>query len=62
MGKYPKGTVLASGNSADSSSTNIDLYASPNKGKNWEFVSNVARGGPPNTTNGATPVWEPFIL
>ena len=30
IGKYPKGTVLASGNSADSSSTNIDLYASSN--------------------------------
>ncbi|KFY24411.1 hypothetical protein V493_05250 [Pseudogymnoascus sp. VKM F-4281 (FW-2241)] len=62
MGKYPKGTVLASGNSAGNTSTNIDLYASFNKGKKWEFVSNVARGGRPNTTNGATPIWEPFIL
>lgn len=62
MGKFPKGTILASGNSAGNTSTNIDVYASHNKGKKWEFVSNVARGGRPNTTNGATPIWEPFIL
>ncbi|KAH8170072.1 BNR/Asp-box repeat domain protein [Sarocladium implicatum] len=62
IGDYPKGTVLASGNSWSNSSTNIDLYASPDKGKTWEFVSNVARGGGPNTTNGADPIWEPFIL
>lgn len=62
IGDYPKGTVLASGNSWGNTSTNIDLYASPDKGKTWEFVSNVARGGPPNTTNGADPIWEPFIL
>ncbi|KFY39502.1 hypothetical protein V494_03935 [Pseudogymnoascus sp. VKM F-4513 (FW-928)] len=62
IGKYPKGTVLASGNSAGNTSTNIDVYASHNKGKDWEFVSNVASGGRPNTTNGATPIWEPFIL
>ena len=27
----------------------------------FEYVSTVAVGGPPNTANGATPVWEPFI-
>lgn len=27
----------------------------------WEFVSVVATGGAPNTANGATPVWEPFL-
>jgi hypothetical protein len=61
IGGFPKGTVLGSGNSAGST-TNIDLYASPDKGRTWKFVSNIARGGRPNTTNGADPVWEPFIL
>jgi hypothetical protein len=28
----------------------------------WELVSQVATGGPANTTNGATPIWEPFLL
>ncbi|KAJ6618201.1 hypothetical protein B0H10DRAFT_2217967 [Mycena sp. CBHHK59/15] len=49
---FPKGTVLASGNSWGSNSTNIDLYASRDKGKTWEFASNVARGSHPDTTNG----------
>jgi hypothetical protein len=28
----------------------------------FDYVSTVAIGGGPNTTDGATPVWEPFIL
>lgn len=44
------------------SSTNIQLYASTDAGLTWTFVSMVAQGGPPDTTNGATPVWEPFLL
>ncbi|KIJ30705.1 glycoside hydrolase family 93 protein [Sphaerobolus stellatus SS14] len=28
----------------------------------WQFVSVVATGTAPNTTNGATPIWEPFLL
>ena len=43
-------------------STNIQLYASTDAGVTWEFMSTVAQGGPPDTTNGATPVWEPFLL
>ncbi|WP_425957000.1 sialidase family protein [Xylanimonas sp. McL0601] len=43
-------------------STNIQLYASTDAGLTWELVSTVAQGGPPDTTNGATPVWEPFLL
>jgi hypothetical protein len=43
-------------------STNIQLYASTDAGLTWEFLSKVAQGGPPDTTNGATPVWEPFLL
>jgi len=66
QGDFPKGTVLASGNSAGrngtNAGTNIDLYASDDLGKSWEFVSNVAKGGPPNTTNGADPIWEPWIM
>ncbi|EMC99771.1 glycoside hydrolase family 93 protein [Baudoinia panamericana UAMH 10762] len=64
FGKYKPGTVLLSGNliPGDFASTNIQLYASEDKGITWEFVSNVAVGGPPNTDNGAPCVWEPFIL
>jgi len=32
------------------------------RSKTWNFVSLVARGTAPNTTNGASPVWEPFLL
>ncbi|KAK6835023.1 neuraminidase [Apiospora arundinis] len=63
---FPAGTVLASGNSwspiGGKNSTNIDLYASHDKGRTWKFVSNVARGGGPNTTNGTPCIWEPYIL
>ncbi|KAF9050342.1 hypothetical protein BJ165DRAFT_1342586 [Panaeolus papilionaceus] len=64
VGKFPAGTILASGNGipADGASTNIELHASFDKGKTWEFVSLVVSGTAPNTTNGATPVWEPFIM
>jgi hypothetical protein len=66
LGDYAPGTILASGNSWKSSGTSkgtrIDLYASKDKARTWEFVSRIAQGGPPNTTNGATPVWEPFLL
>jgi hypothetical protein len=63
VGKFPAGTVLASGNSwARGNSTNIDLYASTDKGHTWEFVSNVARGSGPDTTNGNPCIWEPYIL
>jgi hypothetical protein len=62
QGDFPAGTVLASGNSAGNKSTNIDLYASADLGHSWEFVSNIAKGGRPNTTNGADPIWEPWIM
>lgn len=62
LGRFKAGTVLASGNSAGANGTNIDLYASFNKGKTWEFVSNVARGSAPSTQNGNPCIWEPFIL
>lgn len=62
MGGYEAGTVLCAGNSWGANATHIDLYASKDKGVSWEFVSNVASGGRPNTTNGADPIWEPFLL
>lgn len=66
VGKFPAGTVLASGNSwgrnSTHNSTNIDLYASTDKGHTWKFVSNVARGSGPSTENGNPCIWEPYIL
>ncbi|KIJ33307.1 glycoside hydrolase family 93 protein [Sphaerobolus stellatus SS14] len=64
VGKFPAGTILASGNGIPGgfSSTNIELHASTDKGKTWQFVSLVATGTAPNTTNSATPIWEPFLL
>ncbi|KAJ7896129.1 hypothetical protein B0H13DRAFT_1885313 [Mycena leptocephala] len=63
-GKYPAGTVMLAGNRipGDSSSTNIQMYASRDKGYTWEYVSTIVASGPPNTNNGAPCVWEPFIL
>jgi len=62
IGEFPAGTVLASGNSWGRNSTNIDLYASTDKGYTWKFVSNVARGSGPSTENGNPCIWEPYIL
>ncbi|KAK1751937.1 Sialidase [Echria macrotheca] len=62
IGHFAAGTVLASGNSASNNGTRIDLYASTDKGRSWKFVSHIAQGGRPNTTNGATPIWEPYLL
>jgi hypothetical protein len=62
MGGFKPGTILASGNSWSNNGTRIDLYASTDKARTWEFVSHVAEGGRPNTTNGADPIWEPFLL
>lgn len=62
LGGFEVGTILASGNSWSDKGTRIDLYASTDKALTWQFVSHIAQGGPPNTTNGATPVWEPFLM
>jgi hypothetical protein len=62
LGGFKPGTILASGNSWSNNGTRIDLYASTDRARTWQFVSHVAEGGRPNTTNGATPVWEPFLL
>lgn len=61
---YKKGTVLLAGSSipTDLSQTQIDLYASTDRGKSWKFVSHMARGGEARPNNGLTPVWEPFLM
>jgi hypothetical protein len=62
LGGYPAGTILGSGNSWSDNGTRIDLYASTDRARTWKFVSHIAEGGRPNTTNGATPIWEPYLL
>ncbi len=62
IGGFAAGTVLASGNSWSDNGTRIDLYASTDFAKSWTFVAHIAEGGKPNTTNGATPIWEPYLL
>ena len=62
IGEYDKGTILFSINAWSGNSTNIELYASRDGGKKFDYVSLVTSGGRANTTNGATPVWEPFLL
>jgi hypothetical protein len=61
---YKKGTVLLAGSSipTDLSQTQLDLYASTDKGKSWKFVSHMASGGRAVPDNGLTPVWEPFLI
>jgi len=61
IGSYPAGTVLLGVNAVNRNSTNIQIYASLTSGKTWEYATTVAVGGTGNTTNGATPVWEPFL-
>ncbi|KAK1753117.1 Sialidase [Echria macrotheca] len=62
LGGFPAGTVLGAGNSWSDNGTRIDLYASTDRARTWQFVSHIAEGGRPNTTNGATPIWEPYLL
>lgn len=62
MAGYEAGTILGTGNSWSNNGTRIDLYASTDKARTWKFVSHIASGGRPNTTNGATPIWEPYLL
>lgn len=62
MGGFEAGTILGTGNSWSNNGTRIDLYASTDRARTWKFVSHIAQGGRPNTTNGATPIWEPYLL
>ncbi|ORY11053.1 hypothetical protein BCR34DRAFT_625001 [Clohesyomyces aquaticus] len=49
IGQFPAGAILATGNRMGMESTNIDLYASKDAGKSWQFVTTIAQGGPPTT-------------
>ncbi|MGW1563904.1 RICIN domain-containing protein [Streptomyces sp. NPDC002144] len=64
LGTFPAGTLLIAGDSVpgDRSATKIDMYASTDHGLTWTFVSNIATGGRAISSNGYTPVWEPFFL
>ncbi len=58
----PKGALLFTCNIFGATSTTIQLWASTDQGATWRYLSAVAVGGKADTTNGATPVWEPFLL
>lgn len=64
VGDFEKGTIIVSGNSipTDLSETRIDVYASRDKGRTWEFASHVAAGGVADPVNWETPVWEPHMM
>ncbi|KAM0269837.1 hypothetical protein ACHAQH_009639 [Verticillium albo-atrum] len=65
FGGFPAGTILISGVSLprDYREGYIDLYASRNGGKDWEFVSHIVYGpGPITVRNGDKAIWEPFIM
>ncbi|KAK5167504.1 uncharacterized protein LTR77_007203 [Saxophila tyrrhenica] len=64
IGEFEKGTVLLAASSIpdDLSETQIDLYASKDKGYTWKFVSHIAHGGLALPNNGLTPVWEPYLM
>lgn len=64
FGRYAAGTLLLAGNSipTDLNYTQIDVYASEDKGYTWHFVSRVASGGAAIPDNGIPAIWEPFIL
>ena len=62
FGSYTDGVLLLAVNAIDNTSTNIQIYASADSGDTWSLATTVATGGKANTTNGATPVWEPFLM
>ncbi|KAG0647072.1 hypothetical protein D0Z07_7270 [Hyphodiscus hymeniophilus] len=64
VGRYAAGTVLLAGNSipTDLNYTQIDVYASEDKGYTWRFVSRVASGGAATPDNGIPAIWEPFLM
>ncbi|KAG4436854.1 hypothetical protein IFR05_007660 [Cadophora sp. M221] len=65
FGGYPAGTILLAGVSTprNLSEAYIDLYASPDQGLTWKFLSHIVYGpGPETITNGNKAVWEPFLM
>lgn len=65
FGGHKKGTILITGPSvpANLSEAYIDLYASEDEGKSWQFVSHIVYGaGPETVADGNKAVWEPFLI
>lgn len=66
FGGFPAGTILAAGVSAPASlngGVRIELYASTDQAKTFNFVSHIAYGnGPETVKDGDQAIWEPFIL
>ncbi|TVY73535.1 hypothetical protein LSUE1_G005893 [Lachnellula suecica] len=64
IGHFAAGTILLAGNSipTDLNYTQIDVYASEDKGYTWKFVSKVASGGAAIPDNGIPAIWEPFLM
>lgn len=65
FGGLPKGAILLAGTSTphNTSAAYIDLYASPDQGLTWKFLSHIVYGpGPETVTNGNKAVWEPFLM
>ncbi|WP_227357122.1 sialidase family protein [Haladaptatus salinisoli] len=60
VGPWDAGTVLAGVNSIpnDLSETSLELYASEDHGKTWEYVSTIVTGGEARPAED-DPVWEP---
>lgn len=59
MGGYAAGTILTSGNVWGTNFTRIDLYASKDTGRTWEFVSHIAQGQAAGSNKA---IWEPYLL
>ena len=67
-GELEAGTILCAGNIIpdDFSKTLLHIYKSTDGGRSWEFMSEIAAGGPartdaPDLADEDRPVWEPFL-
>ncbi len=63
IGDFPAGTVLAAGLAFPTyaTATELQLFASRDGGKSWEYISTIAAGGPP-LAGSSNPVWEPQLV
>lgn len=62
LGRFPTGTVMLLGTSIDNENSIIQLYASPDGGFSWSWVSSIVRAGGSNLggKRTGTGVWEGF--
>ncbi|CZT13737.1 hypothetical protein WAI453_005101 [Rhynchosporium graminicola] len=56
IGDYQAGTILASGSQWSDNGTRIDLYASRDRARSWEWIGMVAEGVPDKH------LFEPYLL